>query len=135
MAADVVPATEVGVVVLAARLEQVGMVGDEHAGDAFGGQRPGDRLLPGLDRPPGLPEEVEGADEDVVAGGHARQRAGDVSGEPGGVLGGEPVEVRGGELGAAVAAEQVPVQRVEQDDADVGRAFDGFGHRALLGVV
>ena len=133
MAADVVPATEVGVVVLAARLEKVGMVCDEHAGDAGACQCPRDGLFPCLDRPPGLPEEVEGADEDVVAGRHARQRAGDVSGEPGGMLGGEPVEVRCGEFGAAVGPEQVSVQRVEQDEAGIGRS-DGFGHRTLLGV-
>ena len=115
----VVPGEEVGVVVLAAGLEQVRVVRDEHRRHPGVPQGGGDRRLPELDRAPGLPEEVERAAEDVVAGGHARQRAGDVAGEAGGPVGGEAVEVRRVEVGAAVAPEVVAVERVEQDDDDV----------------
>ena len=125
VAAQVVPRREVGVVVLAAGLEQVRVVGDEHRRHVRAPQRRGDRLLPQLDRPPRLPEEVERADEDVVAGRHARQRPGDVVRELRRTSG-EPVEVRRGELGAAVRPEHVPVERVEQDDDDVPRGL----HRA-----
>jgi hypothetical protein len=65
---------------------------------------------PQLDRAPRLPQEVERAAQDVVASGHARQRAGDVTIEAGGVARREAVEVRGVELGAAVAAEVMTVQ-------------------------
>jgi hypothetical protein len=78
----------------------------------------GDRVLPDLDRAPGPPREVERADEQVVAGGHARKRARVVVPEPHRPCR-QPVEVRGGELRAAVAAEEVPVEAVEEDDDDV----------------
>ena len=81
VAAQVVPGGEVDVVVLAAGLEQVRMIRHEHRGDIRTAECRGDRLLPQLDRPPRLPQEVERSDEDVVAGRHARQRSGDVRGE------------------------------------------------------
>ena len=112
------PGGEVGVVVLAAGLEQVGVVGDQHGGDPVAPQGPGHRVLPYLDRTPGPPREVEGADQDVVPGRHARQRPGVVPGEPQGG-GREHVEGRGGELGPAVGAEHPPVEAVEQDDDQV----------------
>ncbi len=115
-----VPGAEVGVEVLAARLEQVGMIGGEHGVHTRAAQRRGDRLLPQFDRPPRLPEEVERTTQDVVAGGHAGQRTGDVTLEPGRPRR-ESVEVRRRELVAAVRAEHVSVQRVEQDHRDVLR--------------
>ena len=68
-------------------------------------QRRGDRLLPQLDRSPRPPEEVERADEDVVARRHARQRTGVVLREAH-ARAREAIEVRRVELVAAVAAEQ-----------------------------
>ena len=88
-------------------------------------QRVGDRVLPHLDRAPRPPGEVERTDEQVVAGRHARQRPGVVVGEPH-RPGGEAVEVGRVELVAAVRAEHVPVQAVEQHDDDVaGPVTDG----------
>ncbi len=83
VAAQVVPGAEVDVVVLAAGLEQVRMVRHEHGGDPrVASQQVGDGVLPDLDRSPWPPGEVERADEQVVAGRHARQRARVVVGEP-----------------------------------------------------
>ena len=113
VATHVIPSAEVGVVVLATCLEQMGMIGDQHGGDAGIAQIGRDRSFPRFDRAPGSPQEVEGATENVVARGHAGQRPGDMAGEAGGTLC-EAVEVRCGELGAAIAAEHVPIQRVEQ---------------------
>ncbi len=134
VAADVVPAGEVDVVVLAARLEQVRVVRHEHRGDVGPPECRRDRFLPQLDRPPRLPEEVEGPDEDVVARRHARQRPGDVGGERRRPQC-EPIEVRRRELGATVRAEHVPVERVEQDDDDVLRSGRDarLGHPAMIG--
>ena len=120
MAAHEVPRSEVGVEVLAAGLEEMRVIGGEHRVHTGAAQRRGDRLLPQLDRPPRLPEEVERPAQDVVARRHARQRAGDVTIEPRG-SGGETIEVRGVELVAAVRAEHVPVERVEEHDDDVLR--------------
>ena len=78
----VLPRAEVGVVVLAADLEQVRMVGHEHRRDPRPPQLVGDRVFPDLDRAPRPPEEVERADEQVVAGRHARQRSRPVPVEP-----------------------------------------------------
>ena len=110
----VVPGAEVAVVVLAPGLEQVGVIADELGGDASGAQRHGQRVLPQLDRPPRLPQEIERATEQIVPGRHARQRAGVVLGEAHGT-GRERVEVRRVELARAVGAEQVAVQAVQQD--------------------
>jgi len=111
----------VGVVVLAAGLEQVRVVGDEHGEHTLLAQVGGDRLLPQLDRAPRPPQEVERSTEDVVPRRHARQRAGDMPREACGTLGGESIEVGREELGAAVTAEHVPVQRVEQHHHHVAR--------------
>ena len=116
----VVPSQEVGVVVLPARLEQVGVVGDQHGRHAGGPQLGGDRLLPQLDRPPRLPEEVERAAQQVVASRDARQRARVVAVEADGPCR-EAVQVGRVELGAAVGADEVAVQAVEEDDDDVAR--------------
>ena len=112
------PGGEVRVVVLPTGLEQVGMVRDQHRGDPAAAERAGDGVLPHLDRAPRPPREVEGADQDVVAGRHARERSGVVPGEADGVPC-EPVDGRGGEFGAPVGAEQVPVEAVEQDHHQV----------------
>ena len=118
VAALVAPGREVGVVVLPAGLEQVGMVGDEHGGDPVAPQGPGDGVLPDLDRPPRAPGEVEGADEDVVPGRHARERSGVVPGEAQRGCR-EGVDGGGGELVPAVGPEHPPVEAVEQDDDQV----------------
>ena len=114
----VVPRGEVDVIVLAAGLEEMRMVGDELGDDPRPAQQHRDRLLPELDRSPRPPQEVERADEEVVAGRHAGQRPGVVLRESHRVAG-EPVEVRRLELGAAVRAEHVPVQGVEQHHDDI----------------
>ena len=82
VAAQVVPRGEVGVVVLAAGLEEVRMVGDEHRGDA-GVARSGAVIGSSHTsiEPHGCHEEVERAAQEVVARRHARQRAGVVAGE------------------------------------------------------
>ena len=129
VAALVGPGAEVRVVVLAARLEQVGVVGDQHGGHALLAQGPGDGVLPDLDRAPGPPGEVERPHQDVVASGHARQRTDVVVGEAQ-RLAGEGGELRRGELVAAVGLEQVPVEAVEQHHHQVvgtGAARLGVG--------
>ncbi len=63
VAALVVPGVEVGVVVLAARLEEVRVVGHKLRRDALPAQQRRQRLLPQLDRAPGLPKEVQRAAE------------------------------------------------------------------------
>jgi hypothetical protein len=126
--AHVVPAAEVRVVVLAAALEQVRVIGDEHRRHARVAQVGRDRLFPQLDRAPRSPQEVECAAQDVVPRRHARQRAGDMAGEPGAARG-EPIEVGRQELGAAVTPEEVSVERIEQHDDDV------VGHLALVPLV
>ncbi len=73
--AHVVPRGEVGVVVLASALEEVRVVGDEHRRDARTPQVVGDRVFPHFDGSPRPPQEVERADQHVVASRHARQRA------------------------------------------------------------
>ena len=120
VAPDVVPPREVDVEVLTAGLEEVRMVGDEHRRDARTRRAP---AVIGCSHssiePQGFHRKSSAPHEDVVAGRHARQRAGDVPGEAGRPLAGEPVEVGRRELGAAVAAEQVAVERVEQHHAHV----------------
>ena len=78
VSALIIPGREVAVVVLAAGLEQVRVIGDELRGDALASQRCRERLFPDLDRAPGAPQEIERAAQDVVARGHARQRAREV---------------------------------------------------------
>ena len=137
VAPQVRPGREVGVVILAARLEQVRMVGAQHGGHAGVAQRVGDGPLPHLDRSPRPPQEVERAGEDVVTGRHARQRPDHVAVEahrPGG----KPVEVRSGELVRSVGTHVVAVQAVEQHHDDVagcdyqGRRFLGERHGATM---
>jgi hypothetical protein len=111
------------VVVLAARLEQVRMVGDELGDDAGASQRRGNGLLPQFDRTPRPPQEVERPDEHVVPRRHARQRAAVVLGEANRSAG-EAIEVRRVELGPAVAPEQMTVQRVEENDDGVVRGHE-----------
>ena len=113
VAPHVLPHAEVGVVVLAAGLEQVWVVGDDAGGHAVHAHLACDVGFPDFDAAPRPPQEVPGAAEDVVAGRHARQRRRVVPVEaqrPGG----QSVEVGGVELVAAVAAEHAPVQAVEQ---------------------
>ena len=119
--AHVVPGAEVGVVVLAPGLEEVRVVRDQHGGHARPAQPRRHGLLPHLDRPPRPPQEVERPAEDVVARRHAREGAGHVRGEAHGPLAGEAVQVRGVELRAAVGAQHVPVQAVEQEHDGVAR--------------
>ena len=66
MAALVIPCVEVAVIVFAAVLEQVGVVGDELCHDPAAAQIERDRPLPGLDRAPWLPEKVERSAEKIV---------------------------------------------------------------------
>ncbi len=141
VAALVVPGAEVGVVVLAAEFEEVGVVGDELRGHPGAVEVVGDRVLPHFDRSPWPPEEVERPAEDVVAGGHAGKRTGVVLLETQRPRG-EGIQVRRRELLAAVAAEHVPVQAVEQDDNDVLRAggsgrfwFAFHGHEVYSSAV
>ena len=115
MAAEVGPSREVGVVVLAAGLEEVGMVGHEHGGDTRLGQFGGDGVLPDFDGSPRLPQEVECSTENVMARRDARQRAGVVGGEAQGPPG-QPVDVGCVELAGTVRAEQVAVEAVEEND-------------------
>src|ERR1019366_10806299 len=91
MAALVVPGLEIDVVVFAAALEQMRMVGDQLRDDAGLAQMRGDRVLPDLHRPPGPPEEVQGAAEDVVPRRHAGQGADIVVGETDGA-GRQPID-------------------------------------------
>ena len=126
MAAEVGPSREVGVVVLAAGLEEVGMVAHQHGGDPGSAQMVGERVLPGLDRTPGPPEEVQRTAEDVVARRHAGDRAGEVALEAQGAPS-HAVQVRGGELRPPVGAEEVAVQAVQEDHHHIG------GHRRLGG--
>ena len=125
VAALVVPGREVGVVVLAAGLEQVRVVGDQLVATPAARSWSVIGVLPELDRAPRPPQEVERAAQDVVAGRHARQRAGVVAGRSAPTALREPVEVRRVELAAAVGAEHVPVEAVEQDDDGVLRLGDG----------
>ena len=69
----IVPGVEVGVVVLAAHLEQVRVVGEQHRRHPRPAELVDDRVLPHLDRPPRPPEEVERTAQQVVAGRDARQ--------------------------------------------------------------
>ena len=117
------PGGEVGVVVLAAGLEQVGVIRDELRDHAGLVQLVGDGVLPDLHRPPGPPEEVQGTAEDVVARRHAGQGARMVVVEPDGGAP-EGVEIGGGELGPAIGAQHVPVQAVQQDDDRIPRRGD-----------
>ena len=119
--AHVVPGAEVGVVVLAADLEEVRMIRDQHRRHARPPELRRDGLLPDLYGAPGSPEEVERSAQDVVARRHARQRAGDMGREADRPLAGEPVEVRRLELRPAVAAEHVTVEAVEQQHDDIAR--------------
>ena len=119
-AAHVLPGVEVGVIVLASRLEQMRMVGDEHGGDAGRAQVIADRLLPELDRAPGLPEEVERAAQDVVTRGHAGERARVVALEAQ-RSSGEAIDVGRVEFPAPVAAEEVAIQAIEEHDDGVSR--------------
>ena len=121
VAAQVVPSTEVAVVVLAAGLEEMRVISDEHRRDScVASQRSRDRGLPYLDRSPRSPREVERAHEQVVTSGHAREGTGVVVREPNRPRR-EAVEVRRVELRAAVAAEEVPIQAVEQHHDDITR--------------
>src|SRR4029077_2950361 len=70
----VVPSGKVHVIVLAAGLEEMRVVGDELRNDAGTPQRICDRVLPELDRAPGAPKEVPGAAQDVVTRGDTRKR-------------------------------------------------------------
>ncbi len=95
------------------------MIAHEHGAHAgVAPQQMRDRVLPDLDRTPGPPGEVEGADEQIVTGRHAGQRTRDMVGEAHGPCG-QAVEVRGVELRAAVGPEHVTVQAVEQDHDDI----------------
>ena len=106
------------------------MVRDQHGGDAPVPQRPGDGFLPELDGPPGAPGEVEGTDQDVVAGRHAGQRARMMAGESEGGLGESP-QSGGLELLVAVGLEQMAVEAVQQHDDQIGRV--PFCHASLPG--
>src|ERR1700688_2729356 len=57
VAAQVVPGAEIGMVVLAANLEQVWMVRDQLGGDARRAEIAGQGLFPEFDRAPWLPQE------------------------------------------------------------------------------
>ncbi len=84
-------------------------------GRAFGRKRRG----PGPGRVGGgPPREVEGSDQDVVAGRHARQRAHMVPGEAQGRRG-EPGDAGGCEPVAPVRLQQVADQAVEEDGDQV----------------
>jgi hypothetical protein len=83
-----------------------------------------DRVLPDLDRAPRSPEKVGRAAEQVVPGRHAGQRSGVVISEAHRSLG-EAVQVRRGELVGPVGREHVAVQRVEENDDDVGNGRAG----------
>ena len=81
VAALIVPGGEVDVIILAARFEEMRMIGDQlrdHAGFA---QRIRDRVFPNLDRAPGAPKKIPRAAQNVVARRHAGQRTGVVFGE------------------------------------------------------
>jgi hypothetical protein len=72
--AQVLPRVEVGVVVLAAALEEMRMIADEHGRHAGSlPQEMGDRVFPDLDRSPWLPREVQSADKQIVPGRDTRQ--------------------------------------------------------------
>ena len=124
--AQVVPRREVVVVVLAARLEQVRMVGHEHRGDTrVATEQPRDGVFPDLDRAPRPPGKIERTDEQIVTRRHAGQRPRHVIREAH-RTGCEPVEVRRVELRAAITAEHVPVEAVEQHDHHVA------GHHSVI---
>ena len=120
-------------VVLAAGLKEVRVIGGQHGHNSRLPHVVGDRLLPDLDGPPWAPEEVEGATQDVVPRRHARKRARIVAVETQGTRR-EAVDVGRIELAAPVGTEQVAVQAVEEDDDRVLRASVGFGlgHGASL---
>jgi hypothetical protein len=120
VSALVVPGGEVAVVVLAADLEQVRVIGNQRRRHAGAPQRHGNGLFPQLDRSPRLPQEVERAAQNVVPRRHARQGAGIVPFETQRALR-EAVEVGRGELRPAVRTEHVAVQAIEEDDDGVAR--------------
>ena len=130
VAAFVLPAVEIRVVVLASRLEQMRVIGDELRRDAGATEVSCERLFPEFDRPPGLPEEVQRSAEQVVASRNARQGAGVVLFEHQRAFR-ERVEVGSVELGPTVAAQHVAVERIQQDDDCVlGKRWPGG---ALIG--
>jgi len=57
------------------------MIGDQLRHDPVAAQRFRDWLFPQINRAPRLPQKIPGADEQVVAGRYARQRARMVVGE------------------------------------------------------
>ena len=93
----------------------------------------GDRLFPYFNRPPRLPQKIQGAAENIMARWHAWKRTGDMICEAGGVLSGETVKVGGFEFVTSVASEEVPVQRIEKDNAGVLRRRSLFSQRSSLG--
>src|SRR6185312_11042230 len=135
VAAFVLPGGEIGVVVFAAHFEEMGMVRDEHRWDAGLFEVARDRVLPYFDGTPRLPEEVERAAEDVVPGGHARERTGVMLLEAQRARG-EGIEIGRREFVAAVGAEHVPVEAIEEDDDGVlGTRWwrgGGLGHGGSL---
>ena len=112
VATDVFPHAEVGVVVLAADLEQVGVVGDDPGGDAAHPHLAGDVGLPNLDRAPWPPQEFSGTAEDVVPRRHTGQRAREVTIKTHGAFG-ETINVRCFEFGSAVITDHVAIQTVQ----------------------
>jgi hypothetical protein len=114
------------VVVLATALEEVRVVRSQVGVDTRAAQVMGDGVLPDLDGSPGPPQEVEGAAEDVVAGGHTGEGAGVVAIEAGRTPR-EAVEMGGIELGRAVGAEHPAVQAVEEHNDGVPGAALRFG--------
>src|SRR5208282_3320651 len=131
MAALVVPGGEIGVVVLAADLEQMWMVRDQLGDDACRAEIAGQRPFPDFDRAPRLPQEVQRAAQDIVPRRYAWQRARVVPIEAKGAAG-ERVEVRGRELTPAIGAQHMPIKAVEQDYDRIARPYGGRrvqGHR------
>src|SRR5208282_3139909 len=129
MAALVVPGGEVGMVVLAADLEQMWMVRDQLGDDACRAEIAGQRPFPDFDRAPRLPQEVQRAAQDIVPRRYAWQRARVVPIKANGAAG-KCVEVRGRELAPAVGAQHVPIEAVEQDYDRIARPRGGRRVRA-----
>src|SRR5690606_6839315 len=120
MAALVIPGSEINVIILAARLEEMWVIGNQLRHHTLLAQLIGNGIFPKLDRAPGTPEKIERTPKNVVTGGYAGKRAGEVAREARGA-GREAIEIWRRKLHAAISAQHMPVEAVEQDHDSILR--------------
>src|ERR1700723_3337511 len=113
MPALVVPRGEIGVIVLAADLEQMRMIRDQLGDDASGTKIRSQRPLPYFDRAPRLPQKIDRAAKNVVTRRDAWQRARVMTVEANRAAR-ETIEIGRRELAPAVRTEHVTIEAVEQ---------------------